>query len=433
MENNFRIPFSYPKKLEPLFTTNKMFNLAYGGRGSGKTDCMGQVSIAHSFLGSGKLIITRFTEKSIDSSTKSTIEKWIRILKLNDFFNIKNSYIENKYTDSVFLFSGLSKRTMDNIASIDDCYFAWIEEGHNIPKEAWQRFYPSIRGKYNDGSNAKIFITFNPHFETDTFWEFFILNKQRDDTLLIEINHQDNPWFKESSLYPQYQNDLKYMPKSYVNHIWNGKLKHYNEEPVIDISKIGRFSYEKIKEYNYQQVIISMDTAFSVKESADYSVIGIFAMINENEIHLIRILRGRWEFSQLIENLIYAYEFCSREVRTPNKIIIENKASGQSLIQELERKTTLPIIKVNPVTDKYSRVCEVLPIIHSGALKIPMEADALHNWVNAYLLELELFRADMKHEHDDQVDITTQAIMELVKKSLNFDTLSRVFSNFKRF
>lgn len=115
-----RIPFSCPPKLLPFFTTQFMFNVSHGGRGSAKSDTFSQISIKNSFLGEGTLLITRYTEKSIDASTKASIEKWIKILKISHIFDIKSSYIKNKISGSEFVFHGLSKKTMNNIASMDN-------------------------------------------------------------------------------------------------------------------------------------------------------------------------------------------------------------------------------------------------------------------------------------------------------------------------
>lgn len=410
------IPFSCPKKLECLFDTQYMFNIAYGGRGSGKTETMGQVTIKNSFLGSGHLLITRHTEKAIDASTKSTIETWIKRLGLDEFFSIRNTYIKNLVSHSDMVFTGLSLKTMDNITSIDNVFFSWIDEGHTIPKEAWQRFYPSIRGKFENGDFAKIFITFNPHKEDDTFWKWFIAN-QRDDSLVIKINYDENEFFKGSSLEKQLESDLKYMPKSYVNHIWKGELQKYNEEPVIDITKFSRF--DDSLEYDYDYIALSLDTAYSIKESADYSVIIIAAGVtNKEELHILSIRRGRWDFFELLENLKVAVEWVEKKYsKSPDRILIEDKASGQSLIQEMNRLTTYFISKVKPIGDKYSRVCEVLPFIHKGGVRLPMTNDAMNVWIKSFLLELDLFRADMKHDHDDQIDALTQLIRDYHNKA----------------
>lgn len=418
--SELKIPFSCPPKMEPFFTTDKIFNVAYGGRGGGKSKALVQVGIKDSFLGSGYLLLTRYTEKSIETSSKASVEYFIKNLGLSEFFTIRNSYIENKVSGSEFVFNGLSKKTMENIASMENVFFAFLDEGHTIEEEAWQRFYPSIRGKYNDGSFAKIFVSFNPHSEDDVFYKYFVKTK-RDDALVVKINWDENPFFQDSPLYVQYQSDLKYMPKAYIKHIWEGGVKQYNDEVVIKPEKIGRF--ENMEGVKYDYLALSLDTAYSIKESADFSVIIMAGGIRKtNELHIFRIMRGRWEFNELIENLRFAVNWINQEKgRYPDRILIENKASGQSLIQELERLSTLYVTKIDPKGDKFQRVCEVLPFIEEGKVKIPLENSSLNSWINPFLLELEMFRADNKHEHDDQVDALTQLIKDFNKGGRSID------------
>lgn len=424
--------FRCPPKLIPLFTSKKRFNCAYGGRGSGKTIAMGAVSLKASFEGEGHLIICRFTGKSIDSASKATIERAIRDQNMQEHFKIANTYIQNKITGSEMVFSGLSKRTMDNIASIDNCYFAWIDEGHTIPPEAWARFYPSIRGHFNDGRSAQIFVTFNPHKEEDTFWKEFVLNPQRQDLLLIKINHEDNPWFKFSSLASDLESDKLYKNNAYVRHIWGGELQQYNDAPVIDASKFGRF--DDGENWEYSDLIISADTAYSVKESADYSVLMLMGLkqryINEprdaKQIHILRVMRGRWEFGDLRKNLEHLYFWAQDKVRAPDLCLIEDKASGKSLIQALKQDTTLPIKAYTPTKDKFARVMDVLEIIHRGEVMLPLSGDALNVWIKDFLLECTMFKGDISHDHDDQVDALSQGLA-LLAKNANY---SKIWSSY---
>jgi predicted phage terminase large subunit-like protein len=47
-------------------------------------------------------------------------------------------------------------------------------------------------------------------------------------------------------------------------------------------------------------------------------------------------------------------------------VLIEDKASGQSLIQELKRDTRLPILSIKVDSDKVSRAYAVTPSIETG-------------------------------------------------------------------
>jgi phage terminase large subunit-like protein len=86
----------------------------------------------------------------------------------------------------------------------------------------------------------------------------------------------------------------------------------------------------------------------------------------------------------------------------PDVVIIEKKASGQSLIQDL-RRAGLPIREYNPDKDKVSRVNAVSPLIESGRVWIPHEK----TWAQSLFLEAVSFP---NGAHDDQVDAMVMAI-----------------------
>ena len=84
--------------------------------------------------------------------------------------------------------------------------------------------------------------------------------------------------------------------------------------------------------------------------------------------------------------------------------MIEKKASGQSLIQEL-RLQQIPILEYLPDRDKVSRVYASSPYIESGRVWLPNT-----NWADALLDEATQFP---NGAHDDMVDCLTMAIIYL--------------------
>jgi len=83
--------------------------------------------------------------------------------------------------------------------------------------------------------------------------------------------------------------------------------------------------------------------------------------------------------------------------------LIENRASGQSLIQELQRETSLPIQAVDVSKDKITRANAATPTAEAGRVYLPESAP----WLEVYLDELSSFPAA---PHDDLVDSTTMAL-----------------------
>ena len=78
--------------------------------------------------------------------------------------------------------------------------------------------------------------------------------------------------------------------------------------------------------------------------------------------------RGRVEFPELKRVLI-----AQAEQWKPNAILVEDRASGQSLIQEL-KSTTLPILPIKVDSDKLSRAQAVTAFLEFGKVYVPEEA-----------------------------------------------------------
>ncbi|MBN8531749.1 MAG: phage terminase large subunit [Alphaproteobacteria bacterium] len=139
----------------------------------------------------------------------------------------------------------------------------------------------------------------------------------------------------------------------------------------------------------------SWDTAFAVGGAADYSVCLTFAE-EENGWRLLHVARGRWDFPELRRRVI-----ALAQAWNPQAVLIEDKGSGQSLIQELRSATRLPVVAVRPRQDKVTRLAAVSPLIEAGKLALPRGAV----WAAEFEMELLAFPHGA---HDDQVDALSQ-------------------------
>ena len=153
-----------------------------------------------------------------------------------------------------------------------------------------------------------------------------------------------------------------------------------------------------------QHIIQSYDTAFSKKETADYSAIttwGVFYPNEDSPAHLILLdaFKERLEFPELRKEALEQYKYWN-----PDTVIIEAKASGQPLTYEL-RKLGIPVINFTPSKgqDKHARVNAVAPMFESGMIWAPDE-----EFADEVIEECASFPYG---DHDDLVDSTTQAIM----------------------
>lgn len=166
----------------------------------------------------------------------------------------------------------------------------------------------------------------------------------------------------------------------------------------------------------YHTLLIVMDTAQKTAERNDFSVLSAWGCDGLNA-YLLDVARDKWESPDL---LVEATAFLNRQrPRRPSQVrvrgvLIEDKSSGTGLIQSLRRDEALrdmPIIAVQRNTDKVSRVNDVLPFIRAGRLWVPAAAP----WLSAYIGELGAFSPAMTHKHDDQVDVTVDALNELLQ------------------
>ena len=164
--------------------------------------------------------------------------------------------------------------------------------------------------------------------------------------------------------------------------------------------------WDKPKIPPLQHIIQSYDTAFSKKETADYSAITTWGVFHPNEDpgeapHLILLdaFKERLEFPELRKEALDQYRYWK-----PDTVIIEAKASGLPLTYEL-RKIAIPVINFTPSKgqDKHSRVNAVSPMFESGMIWAPDE-----EFADEVIEECASFPDG---DNDDLVDSTTQALM----------------------
>jgi len=145
------------------------------------------------------------------------------------------------------------------------------------------------------------------------------------------------------------------------------------------------------------RVVQSWDTAFKSGAENDYSVCTTWG-VTASGYYLLWVWRDRVEFPELTRRMTWL-----ADQWRPVQILVEDRASGQSLIQELRHSTRLPIIPIKVDSDKMSRAQSVTPLIEAGRIFLPESAP----WLDEYLDEMAGFPTAA---HDDCVDSTTQAL-----------------------
>ena len=213
---------------------------------------------------------------------------------------------------------------------------------------------------------------------------------------------------QEKSLWPEQWplSSLKSTKASLDPRYWNAQ---YMQQPTSENSAIiGRKLWriwEGDEPPECEYIIQSWDTAFETKNNSDYSACttwGIFYNEEENDtpqLILLDAFKDRMAFPELKTVALKHYKEWE-----PDAFIVEKKAAGAPLIQEL-RNMGIPVQEFSPSrgNDKMVRVNAVADLFSSGKVWAPDT-----RWAREVIEEMAAFPVG---EHDDYVDTTTQALL----------------------
>lgn len=163
---------------------------------------------------------------------------------------------------------------------------------------------------------------------------------------------------------------------------------------------------------NFDQMLTSLDCAFKDLKSSDWVVMGLWGRI-DMDFFLIDLLRGKFSFTNTCIELKTFVTIARGRYPKATGILVEDKANGTAVIDQL-RSRVGGLMEFDPgeYGSKLSRAHAVQPYQIGGNIYIPSESERL--WVPRYRKELADFRGTA-NETDDQVDMTTQAILHMTK------------------
>ncbi|MDX1950065.1 MAG: phage terminase large subunit [Rickettsiales bacterium] len=145
----------------------------------------------------------------------------------------------------------------------------------------------------------------------------------------------------------------------------------------------------------FTKITQSWDTAIKTGKNNDFSACTTWGEF-ENNFYLLDIFRDKLDFPDLKKAVINLANKWRAE-----KILIEDKSSGQSLIQEVLRETKLPIIPIKVRQDKISRFAKITPLFEAGKIFLPKN----HSKIQDYEIEITTFP---NSSNDDLIDSTSQ-------------------------
>ena len=190
---------------------------------------------------------------------------------------------------------------------------------------------------------------------------------------------------------------------------WNAQ---WQQQPTNDEGAILKREWWRKWKYDEppgcEYILQTLDTAYSKKETADFSVIATWGVFYPGadsgpNLILLSVTKGRWDFPELKRIAKREYQYSQ-----PDNVLIEAKATGTSLQQEL-RKMGIPVTMYSPGgrrqgQDKISRANAIAPILESGMVWYPEDEEFAQDLV-------EECAAFPNGAHDDQVDVMVMALM----------------------
>ena len=188
----------------------------------------------------------------------------------------------------------------------------------------------------------------------------------------------------------------------------------YLQEPLADncsLLNIKDISFYEIVPEKFDYFIQSWDTAIKISENADYSVCTCWGIIDK-KYYLISMFRQKLTYPELkvkIEQWARKY--------IPRFILIEDKASGQQIIQDLRLDGVSNIVAIKPKLDKITRFASITPLFQASRALLPKQS--IFNML--VLKELLNFPHT---KHDDIVDSISQFLNFI--KELSAKPLARI-------
>lgn len=179
------------------------------------------------------------------------------------------------------------------------------------------------------------------------------------------------------------------------------KFYRYDGQFIYFRTSSGDFIQERVI-----KIIQSWDTAYKKEEINDPSACTTWA-ITQVGYALIDGFRERIEYPELKKKIVEKYDEFG-----PSAVLVEDRSSGQSLIQEF-KYTHIPVIGVQVTKDKTIRMKDETDVIEAGKIFLP---EYNPPWLEEYFEELTVFPYGSEDDYTD----TTSMFLHWMKSKKRF-------------
>ena len=314
---------------------------------------------------------------------------------------------------------GVSADSFDRLRGINSS-FCWCDElaafqylGTN---EAWDNMMLGLRIKPDDKphSHPRVIVTTTPR-PKDLILD--LVGREGDDVVVSRASTYDNA----KNLDKAFQKQLESYRGS----------KLYEQEvlgQIVDLEDGKVVSRDMFKMYpadrpfpKFEYIVQSYDSAYTDKTYNDPTAMTTWGVFKPMDGPMSVLLLDCWAehltFPKLKPKVLDEWRVSygeGKDAKRPDLILVEAKASGLSLVQELQAMH-LPVRAWNPGgADKMTRLQITASIFATGRVWLPessIHKGYVKDWAEGFLSQICAFP---DAAHDDYVDATTQA-MRLLK------------------
>ena len=330
-------------------------------------------------------------------------------ISVNDFMTTAQGFRMSTSVGGVLTGRGADVMILDDILKPDDA----LSETRRRAANDW--FFNTLLSRLNSKEDGVIIIVMQRLHQEDLVGE--VMERERWEVLslpAIAVEDERIPYEGPlghgafirragTALHPERDSVETYRKIRDTIGEYNFQSQYQQNPMPLEGGLIKREwlqSYPPAAMPTFRMIVQSWDTANKAGEMNDYSVCTTWG-VHDGKFYLLHVYRMRLNFPGLKRAAKELYERFN-----PRKLVIEDKASGTSLIQELKADGIygVELYQPTPGSDKFMRLAAQAIKFEDGRVRLPGEPTP---WLDEYIRELTGFPGS---KFDDQVDSTTQAL-----------------------
>lgn len=367
----------------PILEQKYTYYFYHSGRGQGKSENIIRSLLVLSLGRKLRFLIVRSTKASLKQSVYATFKEIIIALGLEKYYKFRGDRIIC-HNGSEFIFMGIKTHNALEVKSIYGVNITFVEEAEGLSEGALRTLLPSvlrqrqdigIESKTNDiDSNSfgeyvnSVIFAMNPKFREDAVWQFFMEKEPPENSLIVKLTREDNPYFEKTGMQKLMEHDYKILPRNVADNIWKGELLDFGDDCIFT-SEAFKLMVNHSYEYNrddYTKIVIGIDPAMTNKDKSNEYGISIVGLNRRKEIVMIG------NYTQAHNPNSFAIQVCNLYGQyQADEVIVETNQGGDFIKSAILNVNPFVVVKeVRAVRDKVTRATPVANLAALGRIKL---------------------------------------------------------------